>query len=103
MGEDKAAGAEKPTNEFQVLLKRRLSSWSNRPWTLPDFFKGNKRNLLIGGEVISVSKQIDAERNAASKSKKIKNVYNVMSNTLEIHKVVEAVQSGQTVMGRAMQ
>lgn len=39
---------------------------------LPDFFKDNKRNMLIGGEVISVPKDIDAERIAATKSKKIK-------------------------------
>jgi hypothetical protein len=92
MGEEKSNNtSERPTNEFQVLLKRRLASWSQRPWTLPDFFKGNKRNLLIGGEVISVSKQIDAERNAASKSKKVKNVHNMMAHTLAIPKLVEGI------------
>jgi hypothetical protein len=58
---------------------------------LPDFYKGNKRNLLIGGEVISVSKQIDAERNAASKSKKIKNVANIMTGELSIPKLIEGI------------
>jgi len=31
---------EKPTNEQEVLLKRRLTQWSKRPWLLPDFFNG---------------------------------------------------------------
>jgi hypothetical protein len=76
---------------MDVLIKRRFTSWSNRPWMLPDFYKGNKRNLLIGGEVISVSKQIDAERNAASKSKKIKNVANIMTGELSIPKLIEGI------------
>ena len=31
---------ERPTNEAEVLLKRRLTTWSKRPWLLPDFFNG---------------------------------------------------------------
>ena len=69
---------------------------------LPDFFKDTKRNMLIGGEVISVPKDIDAERIAASKSKKIKSVYAMMTGELRITKLVSDYKSGSTVLGRGI-
>jgi hypothetical protein len=36
-----------PSNEFEVLLKRRLHKWQNKPWILPDFLK-IKKPLFIG-------------------------------------------------------
>lgn len=69
---------------------------------LPDFFKDNKRNMLIGGEVISVPKDIDAERIAATKSKKIKQVYTMMMGELRIPKLVSDYKSGSTVLGRGI-
>ena len=48
-----------PTNEQEILVKRRLQAWRKKPWLLPDFFKDQKRNMLIGGEVISVSRNLD--------------------------------------------
>ena len=60
---------------MEELLKRRLTKFSNKPWILPDFYDGQKRGLLIGGDIISVQKDIDFDRVAASKSKKVKGVY----------------------------
>ena len=41
-----------PTNEFEQLIKRRLMKWTKKPWMLPDFLKDQKKQLLVGGEVI---------------------------------------------------
>jgi hypothetical protein len=107
-GEDRTVGQakveqERPTNEQKVLQLRKLQTWTKRPWMLPDFFKDTKRNMLIGGEIISVPKDIDAERIAASKSKKIKSVYAMMTNELRIPKLVADFKSGSTVLGRGIQ
>jgi len=69
---------------------------------MPDFFKDTKKNMLIGGEVISVPKDIDEERIAASKSKKIKQVYAMMMGELRIPKLVADYKSGSTVLGRGI-
>ena len=44
---------------------------------MPDFIAGQKRNLLVSGEVIQCDRQIDFARVAASKSKKIKTLYQI--------------------------
>lgn len=86
-----------------MLLKRRLTTWSKRPWLLPDFFNGQKKNFLIGGEVISVSKKLDEERILASKSKKIKSVYGMMQGELSISKLVSDYKQGISMLGRSIQ
>lgn len=66
---------ERPTNHLEVMIKRRLGKWSKKPWLMPDFADGQTQNMLIGGEVIHVQKDIDFERVAGSKSKKAKGMY----------------------------
>ena len=58
-GDSKAA---QPTNEFEVLLKRRLGKWQNKPWILPDFMKIKKPLLIGGGDRINVKEGIDYQR-----------------------------------------
>jgi len=106
-GEDRTANQakveqERPTNEQKVLQLRRLQRWTKKPWMLPDFFKDTKRNMLIGGEVISIPKDIDADRINNSKSKKIKSVYAMMTGELRIPKLVADYKSGSTVLGRGI-
>ena len=39
-----AASKQQPSNEFDVLLKRRLTKWSAKPWMLPEFMKTATRH-----------------------------------------------------------
>jgi len=43
----------------------------------------------VGGEIIQCDKDIDFERVAGSKSKKIKTLYTVMKNSLSVTKISE--------------
>jgi hypothetical protein len=29
-----------PSNEYEVIIRRRLQRWQKKPWVLPDFLKG---------------------------------------------------------------
>ncbi len=29
-----------PSNEYEVIIRRRLQRWKLKPWVLPDFLKG---------------------------------------------------------------
>jgi hypothetical protein len=42
---------------------------------LPDFLQGQRRQMLVGGEVLACNPDIDFDRVAGSKSKKIKTIY----------------------------
>lgn len=84
-GEDEAGaasgqGSKQPTNEFDVLLKRRLGKWSHKPWMMPAFLKtATRRSAFIGGgDLIQVPADIDYARIGACKSKKAKGVYELM-------------------------
>jgi len=66
---------ERPTNQLEQLIRRRLTKWSKKPWLMPEFSAGQQNGMLIGGEVMHVQKDIDFERVAGSKSKKAKGIY----------------------------
>jgi hypothetical protein len=39
-----------PSNEFDVLLKRRLGKWSHKPWMMPAFLKtATRRSAFVAG------------------------------------------------------
>lgn len=49
-GGSAAGGKAAPSNEFEVLLKRRLGKWSVKPWMLPAFLKtATRRSAFVGG------------------------------------------------------
>ena len=66
---------QRTTNAFEDLVKQRIKKWQKKPWILPDFYEGQRRDLLIGGEVIHVDQDVDFQRVAGSKSKKAKGIY----------------------------
>ena len=66
---------------------------------MPDFLEGQKRSLLVGGEIIPCEKDIDFQRVAGSKSKKIKTLYTVMKNSLTVTKVSEEFANGVSLHG----
>lgn len=77
----------------------RIKKWKKKPWMLPDFLEGQKRDLLIGGEVIHVDKDIDFNRVAGSKSKKAKGVYQMMRNQLSITQAADSYKQGIHTLG----
>ena len=66
---------------------------------MPDFLEGQKRSLLVSGEIIPCEKDIDFQRVAGSKSKKIKTLYTVMKNSLTVTKVSEEFANGVSLHG----
>ena len=52
---------QQPTNQFDVLFKRRLTQWSHKPWMMPAFMKTATRRsaFVAGGDVIQVPDDID--------------------------------------------
>jgi len=64
-----------------------MQRWQKKPWVLPDFLAGQRRQLLISGEVIACSGDIDFERVAGSKSKKIKSIYSSLKQSNETTQV----------------
>lgn len=80
---------QQPSNEFDVILKRRLQKWSGKPWILPDFLKMKKPLFVGGGDKIHVNPLIDYQRVDACKSKKAKGVYELMRG-LKINSVAES-------------
>lgn len=72
--------SQQPSNEFEVLMKRRMLKWKGKPWIMPDFVK-MKRNLCISnGDKIIIDNNIDFERVSNCKSKKAKGVYELMTS-----------------------
>ncbi|CDW88196.1 UNKNOWN [Stylonychia lemnae] len=90
-----------PTNEFEVLLKRRLGKWQNKPWILPDFLKIKRPLFIGGGDRINVKASIDYQRIAQCKSKKAKGVYELMM-TFKNGEMGENYQSGQTILSNEL-
>eukprot|EP00347_Sterkiella_histriomuscorum_P009969 403339184 len=95
--DDGDAKAAQPSNEFEVLLKRRLAKWQNKPWILPDFLKIKKPLFIGGGDRINVKSNIDYQRVAQSKSKKAKGVYELML-TFKNGEMGEQYSSGQNLI-----
>lgn len=58
--------------------------------------------MLIGGEVISVARDIDFDRVAGSKSKKAKNLYQQMTGAMAVTRSAEAYRSGISSLGLAL-
>jgi hypothetical protein len=50
--EDSGKGKALPSNEFDVLLKRRLLKWQSKPWIMPEFLKVKKPLFTGAGEKI---------------------------------------------------
>jgi len=75
-----AGAKQQPSNEFEVLLKRRLKQWSNKPWMMPAFLKtATRRSAFVGaGDIIQVHPDTDLGRIGQCKSKKAKGVYELM-------------------------
>lgn len=90
---------ERPTNQLEQLVKRRLTKWTKKPWLMPEFADGQAQGMLIGGEVINVAKDIDFERVAASKSKKAKTLYQTMINSMSITRAADLYKSGMGPLG----
>jgi Protein of unknown function (DUF812) len=59
-----AGAKQQPSNEFEVLLKRRLKQWSNKPWMMPAFLKtATRRSAFVGaGDIIQVHPDTDLAR-----------------------------------------
>jgi hypothetical protein len=39
-----------PSNEFDVLLRRRLAKWAGKPWMLPAFLKtATRKSVFVAG------------------------------------------------------
>lgn len=72
-------GNQLPSNQFEVILKRRLAKWQNKPWMMPQFLKMKKPLFSNNGDKIVVEKDIDFQRIASCKSKKAKGVYELMT------------------------
>jgi hypothetical protein len=49
--EEKGEGESAPSQQFDVLLKRRLNKWTHKPWVLPEFLV-QKKTLVLGGNTI---------------------------------------------------
>ena len=93
---------QRPTNQLEQIIKRRLTKWTKKPWQMPDFYEGQSQSMLIGGEVIHVAKDIDFDRVAASKSKKAKVVYQTMVNSLSVTRMAENYKNGVSSLGMAI-
>jgi hypothetical protein len=94
-----AASKQQPSNEFDVLLKRRLQKWSGKPWMLPEFLKTATRHsaFVAGGDQIHVAPDLDQARIAACKSKKAKGVYELMK-TFRVGEKVELYSQGLVML-----
>ena len=76
---NEGGGADEEKGLFQFMLKQRMQRWLGRQWVLPHFVKHKRPSFLQSGRVIRL-KPVDFARVKASKSKKLKNVYeNMMS------------------------
>jgi len=87
-----------PSQQFDVLLKRRLQAWTEKPWIMPHFLKQKKQVFLSGGDTIQVREDIDQKRIEECKSKKAKGVYELMK-TLKAGRIQESYQNSQGVLG----
>jgi len=90
---------ERPTNQLEQLVRRRLNKWAKKPWMMPEFADGQAQGMLIGGEVIHVAKDVDFDRVAGSKSKKAKTLYQTMINSMTITRAADLYKSGVGSLG----
>ncbi len=60
--DDSDAKAQAPSNEFEVLVKRRMQKWQSKPWILPDFLKIKRPLFIGGGDRINVKDNVDYQR-----------------------------------------
>ena len=45
-----AGGKQAPSNEFEVMVKRRLGKWAKKPWMMPAFIKtATRRSAFVAG------------------------------------------------------
>lgn len=88
-----------PSNEFDVLLKRRLQKWAHKPWMMPAFLKtATRRSAFVGGgDQIHVAADIDFQRIGQCKSKKAKGVYELM-RTFRIGEQADLYNQGLVVL-----
>ena len=93
------AQKQRPTNELEVLLKQRLNKWKKKPWVLSDFLADQKKSIFVSGTVIHTKPGIDFERVAASKSKKAKTIYTMMSQQLNVVRTAENYRMGGNILG----
>jgi hypothetical protein len=63
-GGNNGGNKAQPTNEFEVLLKRRLGKWAHKPWMMPDFLKtATRKSAFVGaGDVIQTHADTDLSR-----------------------------------------
>jgi hypothetical protein len=101
--ESENAQSKRPTNEIEVLLRQRLNKWKKKPWVLSDFLSDQKKPMLISGTVINTRPGIDFDRVAASKSKKAKTIYTMMSNQFAITRNADAYRLGANILGNTLQ
>lgn len=92
------SGDRAPSNQYEVLLKRRIQKWAGKPWIMPEFLK-IKKNLFVGGaDKISVREDIDLARVNASTNKKVKGVYDLMQ-TYKVVRIVSNYSDGSNMLG----
>lgn len=100
--EKMAQRKKEPTNQADEVLRRRLQAWKQKAWIMPDFVKGTRRNLLVGGELLVIDPKIDLERVAGCKSKKTKQMYQHMVGTLQEQIVSDQYAQGMNLLGLAL-
>lgn len=76
--EDQDGPANQPSNSYEIIFKRRLVRFKNKPWILPEFLKIQRPLMAGGGDQIQVARNLDAQRMAECKSKKVKGIYEMM-------------------------
>lgn len=84
-------------NEYKTQVRDRLAKWHKKPWLMPDFLKVKKSLFVGSGHLINVSKDIDFQRVATSKSKKTKGVYTMMSKDLKVAATADSYQQAAPV------
>lgn len=91
-----------PSQQFDVLLKRRLLRWTQKPWVLPEFLEAKKQLYIGGGDSIVVRQDLDAERIAQCKSKKAKGVY-AMMEAMKGAQYEERYAQGSSLLAKGIQ
>lgn len=70
---------KQPTNTYEVIFKRRLTKFRAKPWIVPEFLKMQRPMFVGSGDTIVTARNLDAQRIANCKSKKVKGVYEMMN------------------------
>ena len=90
-----------PTNTTEVLLQRRLLKFQRKPWVIPEFLKIQRPMFVGGGDKIVTSQNLDAQRVAACKYKKVKGVFEMMKalSSQDCQSHVNAYNAGLVLPG----